>query len=158
MLRAVQAAQAVQDKRWIPEELEDRGFFSRLDVWHYISISDDRRCWYCEQLDGHDYYGDELRSFFPHLEIRSGNVIDVNLHLTLWNKDTCRCKVVRTFMPREPKLLPEITEKQIWRREKSLAEVPKKVEPLTKMGETKKRRILERFFREKKKLEEEGKQ
>ncbi|MDH5786990.1 MAG: hypothetical protein OEZ40_01680 [Candidatus Bathyarchaeota archaeon] len=108
MLRAVQAVQIVKDKKWIPEELSEEGFFSEFDVWHYISISDGRRCEYCEKLDGHDYYGDELRSFFPDLVIRSANVIDVNLHLVLWGKPTCRCKLVRTFRPAEPKFMPKI--------------------------------------------------
>lgn len=108
MLKAVQIVQMVKDKRWIPEELSEEGYFSKFDIWHYISISDERRCWYCKKFDGHDFYGDEIRSFFPDLEIRSANVIDVHVHKTLWNKDTCRCKLVRTFMPKEPRFMPQI--------------------------------------------------
>jgi hypothetical protein len=103
MLRAIQAVQIVQDKKWIPEELSEWGFFSKLDVWHYISISDTRRCWNCEQFDGLDFFGDELRSMFPDLTIESANVIAANVHMTLWGKDTCRCKLVRVAYPAAPK-------------------------------------------------------
>ena len=103
MLKAVQAVQAVLDKKWIPEELGEWSFFSKFDVWHYISISDSKRCWNCEQFDGLDFFGDELRSIFPDLKIESANVIAANVHLTLWGKETCRCKLVRTFMPQAPK-------------------------------------------------------
>lgn len=108
LLKAVRAVQTVKDKRWIPEELREWGYFSKFDIWHYISISDTRRCKWCEKFDGHDFYGDELRSFFPDLKIRSPNVIDVNLHMTLWGKPTCRCKLVRTFMPKEPRFMPQV--------------------------------------------------
>jgi hypothetical protein len=104
ILQAIEAVRVMQDKRWIPEELHDRTFFSYQDVWHYISISDDRRCKYCEMYDGEDYFGDQIRTFFPDLEIRSPNIIDVNVHLTLWNKDTCRCKLVRVYSEETTKL------------------------------------------------------
>lgn len=105
IIKIVQTVQTIQDKRWIPKELRAEGYFSEFDVWHYISISDSRRCEYCEKLDGHDFFGDELRSFFPDLEIRSANIIDVNLHMTLWHKDTCRCKLVRTEHVEKPRIV-----------------------------------------------------
>jgi len=117
ILQAVKAVQVAQDKRWIPEEMAGTTFFSVSDVWHYISISDDRRCQYCEEFDGFDYFGDQLRTFFPDLNIRSPNIIDAHIHKTLWDKDTCRCKLVRVFLPEEKieqkeKMLTEIIKKQ----------------------------------------------
>ena len=41
---------------------------------------------------------------FPDLEIRSANIIDPKVHTTLWNKDTCRCKLVRVYV--EPHVIP----------------------------------------------------
>lgn len=98
----MQAVQARQDKKWIPKELSEKSFFSEFDAWHFISISDDRRCKYCEEFDGHTYYGDDLRRVFPDLEIRSDNIIDVHYHKTLWNKPTCRCKLVRSWKVEKP--------------------------------------------------------
>jgi len=116
MLEAVMAVQVFTDKRWIPEELEGSHFFGVSDVWHYISISDDRRCQYCEEFDGFNYFGDQLRTFFPDLVIRSPNIIDAHIHKTLWNKDTCRCKLVRVFTPEE----------KIKQKESKLTEIIKK--------------------------------
>jgi hypothetical protein len=104
LLKAVQAVQAYQDKTWIPPEFTEWGYFSPRDVWHYISISDTRRCWNCEQFDGMDFFGDELRSMFPDLVITGEHMISANVHLTLWNQPTCRCRLIRTFFPRVPKL------------------------------------------------------
>jgi hypothetical protein len=114
MLQAVKAVQVFQDKHWIPEDLHDVTYFSRSDVWHYISISDERRCQFCEEFDGFDYFGDQLRTFFPDLVIRSPNVIDVHIHMTLWHKPTCRCKLVRVVLPKETlEKIPEIVKKEI---------------------------------------------
>ena len=100
LLQAVKVVRHARDKKWKPMTYrKEFTFFSKSDVWHYISISDDRRCQYCEEFDGFDYFGDELRKFFPDLIIRSPNVIDVHIHKTLWDKDNCRCKVVRVFLP-----------------------------------------------------------
>jgi hypothetical protein len=99
MLQAVKAVQVFQDKRWIPEEYKNIPYFGKSDVWHYISRSDKKRCQYCEEFDGFDYFGDQLRTFFPDLLIRSPNIIDARVHMTLWGKDTCRCKLVRVYLP-----------------------------------------------------------
>lgn len=102
-IQAIKAVQVFQDKTWIPKEFKGYTYFSVSDVWHYISISDDRRCQYCKEFDGGDFFGDQIRFFFPDLIIRSKNVIDVHIHKTLWNKDTCRCKLVRVHLSEEAK-------------------------------------------------------
>jgi hypothetical protein len=88
LVQVIQAVQAVRDKTWIPKELGNYVFFSDTEDWFYISVSDDRRCEHCEKLNGLEFNGTEIQGRFPDLEIRSPNVIDVNLHLTLWGKDT----------------------------------------------------------------------
>ena len=74
-------------------------FFGQYDLWHYISISDKRRCQWCEKYDGQEFVGRQIRTIFPDLTIRSPNIIDPNVHTTKWGKNTCRCKLVRVNLP-----------------------------------------------------------
>ena len=109
VLQAVNAVKSAQDYRKIPEEFKGRTYFAVSDVWHYISISDDRRCQHCEAFDGADFFGDQIRTFFPDYVIRSPNIMDAHVHKTLWDKDTCRCKLVRVVT--QPEKTEQKTEK-----------------------------------------------
>ena len=44
MLRAIQSVQTVQDRKWIPQELKENTYFSINDLWHCISVSDEKLC------------------------------------------------------------------------------------------------------------------
>jgi hypothetical protein len=106
ILQAVQAVKTLRDSRLrrpmaIKESLT---FFGQYDLWHYISISDDRRCKWCEAYDGKEFVGRQIRTIFPDLEIRSPNIIDPHVHTTLWGKQTCRCKLVRVLL--DPYVIP----------------------------------------------------
>jgi hypothetical protein len=93
MLKAVQAVQAkIRDSKtriFIETPLT---FFSELDEWLYIEISDTRLCRTCEAnaaMENGVYRGNSLRTFFPFLEIQDENTIKVNEH------PNCRCVLVR---------------------------------------------------------------
>ena len=106
ILQAIKAVQTFRDSRTrrpmaIKPELT---FFGQYDLWHYISISDDRRCKWCEQFDGKEFLGRQLRTIFPDLEIRSPSIIDPNVHTTMWGEPTCRCKLVRVHV--DPNVTP----------------------------------------------------
>ena len=105
LIQAVQAVRQTLDKRWIPEDLRDWSFFSTLDVWLYESENTKgNRCWSCEQFMGMTFFGDELRSMFPDLIIKSATEIYPNVHMTLWGKETCKCKLRRVAEPTAERL------------------------------------------------------
>jgi hypothetical protein len=105
MLRAIQAVQVFQDKKWIPKELSTLSYFSVNDLWHYFAVSDERLCEYCDVNDGLDISGDILRGKFPDLEIIDENTIYPHVHVTLgWKtqaNDNCRCMLIRVAAPQE---------------------------------------------------------
>jgi len=105
MLKAIQAVQTVQDRKWIPEGLEELTYFSALDLWYYLGVTDERLCEYCEVNDGQEMGGDVLRGKFPDLEIVDQNTIYPHVHVTLgWKtiaNDNCRCVLVRIAAPLE---------------------------------------------------------
>ena len=92
MLRAVQAVQAFRDSKTRVFIETPQTFFSVLDEWLYIEISDSKLCETCRANAGMEnsvYQGNRLRPFFPHLEILDENTIMVNEH------PNCRCVLVR---------------------------------------------------------------
>ncbi len=95
--------QAVKTLRDSPDP---ETYFTDMDMWHYISISDKRRCQHCEGFDNMEFFGSQLEATFPDLTIRSVNIIDPNVHITMWNQPTCRCKLVRMKMS-DPKMVQE---------------------------------------------------
>ena len=107
LIQAVQAVRQTLDKRWIPEELRDWGFFSVNDIWAYESENTENRCENCDQFVGMTFFGDELRSMFPDLIIESSELIYPNVHMTLWGTETCKCKLRRVAYPTAPRLFSE---------------------------------------------------
>ena len=90
MLRAVQAVQAVMDKKWIPEEFQGITFFGHWDVWLYHAVLDDRTCDLCRHYaEREPILGNYIRAAFPYLEIIDENTINVNIH------PNCRCWLER---------------------------------------------------------------
>ena len=93
MISAVQAVAAV--KR-IPEEWHIKTFFSIYDLWQYYGLGDpESECETCLGYDGKVFSGDQLRHVFPDLIIEGPDDIYPNVHMTLWGKDTCKCKLIR---------------------------------------------------------------
>ena len=98
MLKAVQAVQAVLDKKWIleGEYPPNTTFFSILDRWQYSAISDTKVCLLCRQYeDIGEFSGNILRGLFPYLEIVSVDLIYPNVH------PNCRCYLERVIEKEE---------------------------------------------------------
>ena len=98
MLKAVQAVQAVLDKKWIPEGEfpPSTTFFSIMDRWQYNAIMDTRVCELCRQYeDFGEFNGAMLRTFFPYLEIVDVGLILAHVH------PNCRCYLERVMEKEE---------------------------------------------------------
>ena len=96
MLKAVQAVQAVMDKKWIPEELTSVTFFGENDWWFFFPLIDARTCERCQEFgERREFSGADLRSTFPNLEIENANRIWANVH------PNCRCFLIRIFEKEE---------------------------------------------------------
>jgi len=77
------------DKRWVPESLRGLGFFGKLDEWIFVSSDHENMCEDCAHYNGQVFYGDELRTIFPYLEVRDANLIYPRVH------PHCGCELVR---------------------------------------------------------------
>lgn len=102
MQKAIAAVIAVHEarKRLFHKDLIGKGIFSASTVWHYRGHYDaDSQCDHCKNYDNRDFLGSEIRTLFPDLEIVDENTIYVNLHMTLWGKDTCKCYLWRATDP-----------------------------------------------------------
>jgi hypothetical protein len=60
--------------------------FMHDEEWHYRTKQDDRVCPICKPLDGHVYRGDYIPDLFPHNDVVTDVIIEINLHLR------CRCR------------------------------------------------------------------
>ena len=90
----VLAAIAVHEaQKRIPDHLKTHSFFSKMDVWQFIAIIDDRTCDVCLPLDTRFFTGDELRSNFTYLDILDEVVILAKVH------PNCRCVLNRIYEP-----------------------------------------------------------
>jgi hypothetical protein len=87
-LEAVEAVLAVQEKTWIPQEYSGNSYFGALDIWHYYARGDNT-CDQCMYYDGTDLSGQDLRSWFPYLEIDGENTAQPHVH------PNCRCLMTR---------------------------------------------------------------
>ncbi len=105
LIQAVQATRQTIDKRWIPEDFSEYSFFSVYDVWSYESENTKgNQCWACAQFQAiGTFFGDELRGMFPDLKIVDANTILPRVHVTLWDKDTCKCVLHRAPQPKAGK-------------------------------------------------------
>jgi hypothetical protein len=98
MQTLIQAVRQIQsgDKRWIPEELQGKSFFSNYDYWEYFELGDpDSECEYCKEYASKTFTGAQLRREFPDLIIEDEDDIYPNVHMTLWGKETCKCLLIR---------------------------------------------------------------
>lgn len=86
----VKVARAVDAVRRKPEEYEHITFFSRYNAWVYEAVLDGRLCERCLEFEQNPYFfGTELRSNFPYLEIQDENTI------LAWVHPNCRCRLHR---------------------------------------------------------------
>jgi hypothetical protein len=88
-------------KKRLTPELQGKGVFSAMTVWHYKAEGDpEHRCEACDSLDGKDFLGSSIRTMFPDMMIVDAYQIYVNYHETLWNRpDTCKCYLWREEEP-----------------------------------------------------------
>ena len=74
-------------------------FYSLFDLWMYKGVYSvepgHEQCPYCRAFDNTEYSGTQLRNLFPDHLIFNGDKIYVNYHMTLWNRDTCKCYLFR---------------------------------------------------------------
>lgn len=90
MLSAIQAVNAV---RAFKEVVMQEG-----EQWLYVAITDQVTCHHCLSKDQRVYSATDeldLLDVFPDLTRISANEIAPNVHMTLWGKDTCRCRLYR---------------------------------------------------------------
>jgi len=91
-LKLVSIVRAVREatKRIPKPQRSGVTYFSMWDTWLFQSVFDARRCDVCDAHEVVDvYYGDQLRRWFPYLEILDENTIQANVH------PNCRCYLVR---------------------------------------------------------------
>jgi hypothetical protein len=127
LLQAIKAVKDAKTRR-LKALRENITFFGQYDLWHYITISDKRRCEWCEAYQAKEFVGRQIRSIFPDLEIISPNVIDPNVHITKWGKDTCRCKLVRVHLPKDVIPVKQFLSEEQLEKERVKVYKPKKKE------------------------------
>ena len=89
LYQVVQAVKAVDALKRKPEEYKYQSFFSELDLWQFIAITDDRTCAACMNYDTRFYKGNELRTEFEFLLIIDEDTILAQVH------PNCRCELHR---------------------------------------------------------------
>jgi hypothetical protein len=90
----------MEAKKRLPKELEGKGMFSAMTVWHYQSENDKGNiCPFCDAFNGKDFLGSAIRTAFPDLMVIDAYQIYVNYHMTLWGKSTCYCYLWREEEP-----------------------------------------------------------
>lgn len=87
---------AVQEARKrIPDNLKHTHPFSHYAVWDYMNLGDPQsECEHCLRYDGKQFTGDMLRTYFPDLMFDGEDILP-RVHVTLWGKDTCKCRLIR---------------------------------------------------------------
>jgi hypothetical protein len=66
------------------------------EQWVYVAITDELTCQHCLQHEGKVFRRNQeldLLDIFPDLSYENDVTISPNVHMTLWNKPTCRCKL-----------------------------------------------------------------
>jgi hypothetical protein len=102
LVQAVEVAELAEARLLIPKNLRGQGitWFGHYDVWMYIAEGPiETNCPKCMELDAQDFMGSHLRQMFPHLVILDEDTIYPNVHMTLWNRDTCKCILRRVKEP-----------------------------------------------------------
>ena len=95
LLNLIELVQAVEARNRIPDDLKNTHPYSIFALWTYYALGDpDSKCNYCSQFDGQTFTGADLRVMFPDHEW-DGSDIYPNVHMTLWGKDTCKCRLIR---------------------------------------------------------------
>lgn len=93
-IEAVLAAVAVEEatKRIPPGATHT--FFSKYDLWMYNAVLDDKLCDICLKYEENPrFFGDQIRTEFPYLEIINENTIKTHTHMP--RDDNCRCTLTR---------------------------------------------------------------
>jgi hypothetical protein len=79
----------VEAKKRVPDEYAGTSFFSKLDLYQYIAITDDRTCKKCMTYDKMVLPGDYIRAYYPDLVIIGQDQILPQVH------PNCRCTLLR---------------------------------------------------------------
>ena len=80
MSELIQVVKVVEAVQRIPPDVKVT-FFSRYDLWMYTAVLDDKLCDDClEHEKTPRYFGTELRTKFPYLEIVDANTILAKVH------------------------------------------------------------------------------
>jgi len=93
MISAVEAILAVQEKTWIPTDLDTpKTFFSENDWWQYGKSYGANMCHQCDFFgDVHFFSGTDIRLSFPYLEIVDEDTIYP------WVHPNCNCILTRVL-------------------------------------------------------------
>lgn len=73
------------------------------EQWIYIAVTDNVTCNHCLQNDGKIFRRNQeldLIDIFPDMVEESPTVIYPNVHMSLWGKPTCRCKLFLSNLAR----------------------------------------------------------
>jgi hypothetical protein len=91
LIQAVTAARQSEAKQRVPVQYKGKiTFFSKLDLWRYLAVLDDRLCPLCVPHHNMVYRGDELLALFPYLEVLNAVALHPHVH------PNCRCYMIRT--------------------------------------------------------------
>jgi hypothetical protein len=86
-------------RKRIPDEFKGLSYFGAYDIWHYIDTTSKDpvhgECETCHRFHAYTFTGNTLRSYFPDLTVEAENLINPNVHKTLWGTDTCKCYLIR---------------------------------------------------------------
>lgn len=94
--RVVASVREADAKSRLPEYARGTGVYSSMTVWHYVSEnSKGNQCPYCMENNGKDILGSAIRLRFPDHIVVAPDLIYVNLHMTLWGQNTCKCYLYR---------------------------------------------------------------
>ena len=92
-IEAVLAVHALESQKRVPPDSEQT-FFSKFDLWMYNAVLDDRLCDMCLEYEKQPrWFGNQIRTEFPYLEILDDNTIKTHTHMP--RDDNCRCTLTR---------------------------------------------------------------
>jgi hypothetical protein len=94
IIKMAKIVQAVIDRSWMPEGANYTAF-GIYDFWLYEDENAESECSYCKTYSGQLFAGNQLRTVFPDLDVITEDLILPNVHMTLWETNTCRCKLTR---------------------------------------------------------------
>jgi hypothetical protein len=104
--------------------------------WVYVAITDSATCQYCLGYEARIFQNTDdldLLDIFPDFVQLSPVEVYPNVHMSLWGKETCRCRLFRMdnddLLKGEAPNKPVMVEPKIEKPQEKPVELPKPIEP-----------------------------